>query len=724
MRFHALAALLLIGPLAGCTVEKLIGADQLDCDPGAVEACDGIDNDCDGAIDEDVPGVGIACETGISGSCADGQMACTAAHMRCEPVAGDPEICDGVDNDCDGEIDEEGGWESFDEGLNGGTVGDVAFDPRSPTQAYALVGNRIHRSEDGGKTFAEVGRASHTLRKLAFPPDEPNALLAASEDGLMYSPDSGASWQNLAFDGVVLMSVFIHPADPAWIYVGTQEAGIFRSTNGGISFQPKNVGVPLSRVNDFAGDPSDPDSVNATLFVIDDQGGFSGGQILHSDNGGDSWTAALDGVGRVLGLHRCEADASRLYAGIWGEGVATSSDGGTSWSLVGLNGVAVQDIVSSADDCDVVYASAFPEGVYRSTNGGAFFDGPVDAGMNVQIPGQVWLTVDPSDDGRVLGGNHSGVFLNEDWSVGWTRVSTIGAVNVTDIAAGVPDSPLWLSSYGQGLWQRADAAATWTQLSSQALPRDWVFTVAPDPFDTSRIFAGTLSDLWLSTDGGASFSMTPVDVSVFDVAFDPVDGDKVFAATQTAGVFVTLDGGSSWTTANTGLPDPWQTGPCLCQDIRQIVVDPDDATRVYLGTNGKGIHRSLDGGVTWQPSDTQLADEAIGCLIPHDGALYACVDGAGIWRSDDGATFTQLTTGLAELNNVRGLVVDEATGRLYATSDAGVFHSDDDGAAWEGLANTCLPTTDLGAPVIVTDGSDRRIAFPTAGAGVLSSRLP
>ena len=74
---------------------------------GPVETCNGIDDDCDGDIDEAFPGEGTACDTGADGICADGYLACTNGGVTCEPInARGAEICDGLDNDCNGEIDD------------------------------------------------------------------------------------------------------------------------------------------------------------------------------------------------------------------------------------------------------------------------------------------------------------------------------------------------------------------------------------------------------------------------------------------------------------------------------------------------------------------------------------------------------------------------------------------------------------------------------------------
>ncbi len=77
------------------------------CEPPLPEACDAVDNDCDGATDEEVPGLGDACRTGRPGVCEAGVRACLDGVPMCQDrAAPGEEQCNGDDDDCDGRIDE------------------------------------------------------------------------------------------------------------------------------------------------------------------------------------------------------------------------------------------------------------------------------------------------------------------------------------------------------------------------------------------------------------------------------------------------------------------------------------------------------------------------------------------------------------------------------------------------------------------------------------------
>ena len=166
------------------------------------------------------------------------------------------------------------------------------------------------------------------------------------------------------------------------------------------------------------------------------------------------------------------------------------------------------------------------------------------------------------------------------------------------------------------------------------------------------------------------------------IVVDPSSGDPVwgtlYAATNGFGVYRSINGGTVWTAVNTGIP----TVPTNDQFITSLVLEPlpaPGATTLYAGTSTGKVYRT-NNGTSWQSVSTGLPGNAITALairIADPRVIYATLDGAGVYYSDDGGFgWHVMNDGLTSLD-LTGLAVDGTQGQhaLYAASlGQGMFH--------------------------------------------------
>ncbi len=229
-------------------------------------------------------------------------------------------------------------------------------------------------------------------RSLLVNPQAPETMLAGSvSGGLWRSTDGGASWQPVDdfLANLAVCSLAADPSDPNVIYAGTGEgffnadaiqgAGIFKSTDGGASWRQLPASADWTSVNRIAVSPADPRVVLAAV---------RGGGIFRTSDGGESWTAVREAQGSYF-VAFDPNDPSRAIAQIidydfdteeWFHAALTSTDGGVTWvAAQGLLGryegwLSRIELAYAPSQQGVVYASLAGEGsVYKSTDGGRSF---------------------------------------------------------------------------------------------------------------------------------------------------------------------------------------------------------------------------------------------------------------------------------------------------------------------------------------------------------------
>jgi photosystem II stability/assembly factor-like uncharacterized protein len=187
---------------------------------------------------------------------------------------------------------------------------------------------------------------------------------------------------------------------------------------------------------------------------------------------------------------------------------------------------------------------------------------------------------------------------------------------------------------------------------------------------------------------------------VFALAIDPQSSSTLYATTFSQGVFKSVDGGQSWIAVNTGLTSP---------DVRAIAIDPQTTTTLYAGTgytdprNFRGVFKSVDGGSNWIAvglDGLSISGLAVDPQTPT--TLYVGVDrsavvdgtqGPGVYKStDSGMSWTAMNNGLTTPSVLSLATNPQIPSMIFAgTAGGGVFESTDGGTSWnpvnDGLTN-------------------------------------
>lgn len=220
--------------------------------------------------------------------------------------------------------------------------------------------------------------------------------------------------------------------------------------------------------------------------------------------------------------------------------------------------------------------------------------------------------------------------------------------------------------------------------------------LASSPAPRCALLLGLLLTVALtapSAHGGfdAWTSNGPYGGEVTALAFDPVQAGTVYAGTQWGGLFKSVDGGSTWSSAN-------GTGLQVLNRVSSLAIDPSSTSTLYVGAPCSGIYKSLDGGQSWSAVNNGLTEGCVNVITIHPttpSLLYAGTSSpGGVFRSSDGGqSWSSSNTGLTD-SQIQDLAIDPATpSTVYAaTGSGGIFQSLDSGATWtpknQGLPNT------------------------------------
>ena len=250
---------------------------------------------------------------------------------------------------------------------------------------------------------------------------------------------------------------------------------------------------------------------------------------------------------------------------------------------------------------------------------------------------------------------------------------------------------LYAATQGGGIYKSTDGGTTWSRLSGISEP--YVWRLAGHSANTQLIYAATRSGLYKSMDGGANWSQITFD-NVRAVAVDPFDLNHLLIGVPGAGIYVTSDGGNSFSLSNAGLDS---------LDVTTIAFDPIHQGVVYAGLNSNlnggwgGVFKSTNGGGSWVNWNNPNNNGALGnkfvttLVVDNDSNVHAGTSSpqnlGGLYRQ----TGTGAWSSGVEVYGVETIAVDKnwsTTHRLWAgTRFFGPFVSKNKGSNWEQAVN-------------------------------------
>lgn len=350
--------------------------------------------------------------------------------------------------------------------------------------ASGIYPNSLQRSTDGGATWSGAGPYNTGgITAIAIDPYDDAIMIVGGGKGVWVSTSGGSLWADRTH-GLPAQAVSTVHYDGTRLIVGLrssidspqppQTPGLYASTDLGVTWTPLSDATwPSREVLDVAVDPTDAD----TLLVATLRDG-----VFRSDDGGATWQFPT-GTQRYA-ARSVRHDAGTVWTGASGLAVMRSSDGGTTFepSAQGMHALGTTSVALNpldANDMAVAYsAGADAGGVWRTHDGGAQWQRQA---LPSRETGQVAYAADGVLHAAVQGTNGVGGVWRADANGGWTLVGPdLGTGMATGaLALGHRDAALIYavgyggSDVGGVLWRSPDRGATWTLLTSPSTRRGW-----------------------------------------------------------------------------------------------------------------------------------------------------------------------------------------------------------------------------------------------------------
>ncbi|MFZ0532616.1 MAG: hypothetical protein WAM09_05505 [Anaerolineales bacterium] len=562
------------------------------------------------------------------------------------------------------------------------------------------------------------------------------------------TPGSTSFFPIISFDptgwigpyGGYIVAVAVDPSNPQVVYAGSFGSGMYKSMDGGLSWQAANQGLTNLYINSLAIDPKQP----STLYA-----GTYRNQVYKSQDGGNSWTWSGSGMQDQAIVYTIAIDPfmpSTLFAGTrgisnnnnppWNGVVYKSVDAGYTWTpvLADVGGVDAQDWVYSLavdpNAHDTIYAATHEHGPYKSS-----YYGDIDTWYTIQnginnsygLSGRA-IIISPDiinwptlfygvwhSDAVYKSPNGGSFWFPSNKDILWTKVYSI-SLDPTHV------DTVYLATFNHGIMKTIDGGLTW---QPGGLQEDQIYSLAINPISSANLLAGTDGDgLYRSTNSGSIWqhSNTGIDnAMVTSVVLSPTDPHTIYASLYGAGVFQTENGGQAWSEINAGLTDKF---------VHDLVMDPAHPGLLYAMTDTGGLFQNdLNAGNGWK---------SVGQGLPLTNTLTPAYPADHPFATRE--VQEELVAPQDTISTIQAASVNLLT-MVYAPSDphiafigtagSGVYRSMDGGTSWQpaglvgkSIFSLAVDLTDRDLVYAATEISGSIKISPDGGSTWIDSYLP
>ena len=514
--------------------------------------------------------------------------------------------------------------------------------------------------------------------------------------GPVSSPNNGTGQMN---GSGRINCITFHPTDPNTIFVGAPSGGVWKTTDNGATWAEFSGGLTRLGVSSIVIDPNTP----STMYIGtgDRDGGDSPGYgVWRSTDGGISWHARNSGMGNrtVYEVLMDPTNSNILIASTNGSRIYRSTDAGASWTYTSTAS-SCKDIAFHPTDSNIIYASG--TSVNRSTNNGVSFT-QINSGTPTGVQ-RIALAVSPNEpnwvyliagDGSGLDGIYRSTNSGANFSTRTTTPNVLGYATTGGtgsqawydlVIAADPTDANVIYTGGVNLWKSVDGGATMTCTSYWVSPQGGIDVVHADQHalefspHTNAIYNGNDGGVYTSSDNGVNWddlSSGLAIAQIYKIGVSQTVSDLAINGYQDNGTSVSR--GTSFTTEIGG-------------DGMECAIDPTDANYMYGALYYGDIRRSTNNGLNF----STIAEDGLNginesgawvtpyTLDPNTPArMFAGYD--NVWRSDDVKTpavnaivWTKISAFTGTNNMVDIAVAPSNSNVVYASRSTGQFYRSD-----------------------------------------------